>query len=88
MPINNPAGEQHAEQLRMHAEELRDEKARLINRLADIFGSKEFEIEPDGSVSHKFSALELDDSQRGELAEAEKRLKEIYAEAKKAGIEI
>ncbi len=86
MGLINPAEEQHREQQSMHVEALRDERNELIRRLGEILGTKDFGVASDGSVSYKLSGLETSMSQEGELAEAEKRLKEIYAEAKKLGI--
>jgi hypothetical protein len=80
MPINNPPGEQHEEQLRMHAEALRDELPGLKGKIADILVGKEYAIRPDGSISHMATGWELSKTEEESLAWAEKRLKEVAKE--------
>jgi hypothetical protein len=80
MPINNPSGEQHEEQLRMHAEALRDEVSDLVRQIADILVGKKYAVGPDGSISHMATGWELSKKEGESLAWAEKRLKEVAKE--------
>ena len=80
MPINNPPGEQHEEQLRMHAEALKEEMPGLVGKIADILVGKKYAILPDGSISHMATGWELSKTEEESLAWAEKRLKEVAKE--------
>ncbi|MBI5071559.1 hypothetical protein HZB93_01565 [Candidatus Falkowbacteria bacterium] len=80
MSINNPAEEQHREQLKMHVEELQREEAMIVSELVRIFGQENFFIDREGNVSCSKSDLELGEEKAGVRSGMEERLKRIYAQ--------
>ena len=80
MPINNPAGEQHREQLKMYAEELQRDNAQIIAELSRVFGSGNFSVDQEGNVSCLESDSELGEGKASVRREAEERLHKITEE--------
>ncbi|MFZ5364079.1 MAG: hypothetical protein ACOZAG_01150 [Patescibacteria group bacterium] len=79
MPINNPPGEQHREQLKIHAEELKKELLRIKLWLDEELGKGNYKIGADGEVFDTASTLERTEEQTKDL----ERLKRIYSELRK-----
>lgn len=77
MPINNPAGEEHREQLKMYAEDLQREHSELVAELNRVFGSGNFDVDQEGNVSCRESDLELGEAKARLKAEAEKKLHDV-----------
>ncbi len=80
MAINNPPGEQHREQLTIHAEELQRENAEIVVELNRVFGPGNFSVDQEGNVSCPQSDLELGEEKVKARVEAEKRLREIHTQ--------
>ncbi|MFH2136268.1 MAG: hypothetical protein ABII19_01345 [Patescibacteria group bacterium] len=80
MSINNPAEEQHREQLKMHAEDLQRNDAQIIAELSRVFGSGNFSVDKEGNVSCSESDLELGEGKAIMRKEAEEKLRGIHRE--------
>jgi len=78
MPINNPPGEQHEEQLRMHVETLKEELDEVMADLDRELGAGNYTVSEDGAVFDKLSEWEKDEIKLETIAIAQMRLKKIY----------
>ena len=88
MSIRKSPSEQHEEQLRMRAEDLRGEVDELIEKLDKTLGVDNYVIGADGSLSIKLGELEMSSETKAEVNKIEGRLKRIYKEVKEIGIDI
>ncbi len=88
MSINNPSEEQHRDQLRMHAEDLRGEVNELIEKLDTELGAENYVIGVDGGITVKSSEWEISPEKRQLISKTETRLRNIYQEIKKLGEKI
>ncbi|MFA5128428.1 MAG: hypothetical protein WC445_00490 [Patescibacteria group bacterium] len=88
MPINNPSGEQHAEQLRMHGEELRDQFEKITQKLNAVFGADGYSIDTDGFVVLTNPENSLTEAEQKTLVEGDTEVHRIYDESKKLGLDI
>lgn len=88
MPINNHPEEQHREQLRYRAEDLRGQVDELIELLDKELGAGNYVIGRDGSVTVKLSEWEINPKKKELIGRTEKDLKKFYKEIEEIGEEI
>lgn len=79
---------QKEEQDRLHAEYLRQEIDKIIQKLNNILGVGNYGVSQDGTIDYKVSDLELGSDRKKIVAELEKELKKHYEEIRQLGVEI